>query len=61
MSENEKSCSNCRYSYMGREDFRPCQKCSNLDYNSPSYTHEMFMEDWELGYCRFWAPNTQKG
>ena len=61
MSESEKNCSNCLHSYMECERFHLRQKCRSLEYNSPNYTHDMLMEDWGQGYCRFWAPNTQKG
>lgn len=61
MRENEKNCDTCAHSYMDRENFRLRQKCRSSEYNSPTYTHEMFMEDWCQGYCRFWAPKTRKG
>lgn len=61
MSETEKSCNNCLYSYMECEHFHLRQKCRSQEYNSPNYTHDMLMEDWGRGHCRFWAPNIQKG
>lgn len=61
MRENEKSCDNCAHSYIERENFKLRQKCRSSEYNASAYTHEMFMEDWGLGYCRFWAPKTRKG
>lgn len=65
MREDEKHCDTCRYSYLepdhtkGRGHLR--QNCSSLAYNSSEYTHDMLMEDWGRGYCRFWAPKTRKG
>jgi len=47
LKKPEKCCDTCLYSYV--------------EYNSPNYTHDMFMEDWDRGYCRFWAPQTKKG
>ena len=61
MSEEEKACSNCLHSYMECEHFHLRQKCRSPEYNSLSYTHDMLMEDWGQGYCRFWAPkNTEE-
>ena len=53
---NEKKCSNCRFSYAA-QDFSgraKGQNCSSQKYNSPDYTNEMLMEDWNKGHCRFW-------
>ncbi len=46
---------------MECEHFHLRQKCRSVEYNSPNYTHDMLMEDWGQGYCRFWAPKTKKG
>lgn len=59
MRETEKSCNTCKHSYMEREDFNLRQKCRSPEYNSPDYTFDMFMEDRERGYCRFWSPETR--
>lgn len=59
MRESEKSCNTCAHSYMEREDFKLRQKCRSPEYNSPDYTFDMFMEDQERGYCRFWSPETR--
>ena len=59
MRENEKSCDACSHSYMERENFKLRQKCRSSEYNASTYTHEMFMEDRGLGYCRFWTPKTR--
>lgn len=56
LRENEKSCNTCAHSYMDHEGFRLRQKCRSPEYNAPEYTHDMFMEDWSQGYCRFWTP-----
>ncbi len=61
MRDSEKSCSTCQHAYMECEHFQLRQKCRSMEYNSPNYTHDMLMEDWGRGYCRFWAPNTKKG
>ena len=61
MRETEKGCNTCLHSYMECEHLHLWQKCRSPEYNSPNYTQEMLMEDWGQGYCRFWAPNTQKG
>lgn len=37
------------------------QHCRNAVYNSPAYTHEMLLEDWDKGFCRLWTPITEKG
>ena len=31
----------------------------NAVYNSPAYTHEMLLEDWDKGFCRLWTPITE--
>ena len=59
MSEN-RHCDTCLHSYMEREHFRLRQKCSSPEYNSPNYTHDMRMEDWGRGCCRFWAPKHER-
>lgn len=59
MRETEKSCDTCKHSYMEDEDFKLWQKCGSPEYNSPDYTFDMFMEDRERGYCRFWSPETR--
>ncbi len=61
MRDPEKSCSTCQHAYMECEHFRLRQKCRSAEYNSPNYTHDMLMEDWGRGYCRFWVPNTKEG
>ena len=51
MSEIEKHCGNCAFScYPGGETR---EHCSSPDYNATTYTHEMLMEDWGQGHCRF--------
>ena len=35
------------------------QHCRNPIYNSEAYTHEMLLEDWDKGYCRYWNPKKQ--
>lgn len=59
MPDTEKRCSTCASSYYPTDGKR--EHCSNPNYLSPNYTHDMRMEDWSLGYCRFWAPKRQKG
>ena len=44
----------------GKETVR-LQHCRNAVYNSPVYTHEMLLEDWDKGFCRLWTPITEKG
>lgn len=61
MKESAKHCNTCLHFYMECEHFHIRQKCRNPKYNSPNYTHEMLMEDWGQGHCRFWTPNIQKG
>ncbi len=56
MRENEKTCAACAYSYTERTGFRLRQKCRSPEYNSQGYTGDMFMEDRERGFCRFWSP-----
>ena len=60
MSESEKNCGNCLHSDMECENFHLRQKCRSPEYNSLNYTHDMLVEDWGQGYCRFWTPKTQK-
>jgi len=66
LSDVKKHCDTCEYSYMSTEKneytehgIMPVQRCSSADYNSPSYTNQMLMEDWGQGHCRFWAPKIQ--
>ena len=47
--------------YMECEHFHLRQKCRSPEHNSPNYTHDMLMEDWGQGFCRFWTPQIQKG
>lgn len=60
MLSMKKHCNTCRHSYMVVEPnaYLPegvqMQHCRSPQYNSPDYTQEMRMEDWPLGYCRFW-------
>ena len=61
LKESAKHCNTCLHSYMECEHFHIRQKCRSPKYNSPNYTHEMLMEDWGRGHCRFWTPNIQKG
>lgn len=60
-----KHCNTCLYSYYTEErtgiGTAMRQRCRNPAYNAPSYTHDMLMEDWDLGHCRFWVSQTQKG
>lgn len=61
----EKHCDTCAHSYIAqakKPDFPEgkAQCCSSPAYNSPDYTHEMFMEDTAKGHCRFWTPKQGK-
>ena len=62
----KKSCDTCRYSYYEKDTSRhPTigilrQHCSSEEYNSPSYTEEMLIEDMKNGCCRFWAADDEK-
>ena len=60
MDKDEKSCDTCLHSYMECEHFHLRQKCRSPEDNSLNYTHDMLVEDWGQGYCRFWTPKTQK-
>ena len=60
MDKDEKSCDTCLHSYMECEHFHLRQKCRSPEYNSLNYTHDMLVEDWGQGYCRFWTPKTEK-
>lgn len=66
MSETEKHCDTCEYSYYETigEAFVPggvkIQHCGSAEYNSPEYTAEMLLKDWGRGYCRFWAPKIER-
>ncbi len=66
MSDIQKHCDTCRYSYVGQEKnayaehgFILVQRCSNEKYNNSGYTNKMLLEDWGRGHCRFWAPKIQ--
>ncbi len=59
MNEAEKHCGTCAFSYYPEGEAR--EHCSNPNYNSSTYTHDMLMEDWGQGHCRFWTPKTMKG
>lgn len=68
MTEIRKHCDTCRFSFMQKNRNTvaesgsvEAQHCSNEIYNSPAYTHEMLMEDWDRGYCRLWEPRISKG
>lgn len=62
MEKTKKHCNTCRHSYMVVEpnayipEGVPMQYCASPLYNSSDYTHEMRMEDWDKGFCRFWEP-----
>ena len=58
MRKEDKHCDTCLYACRDRDD--PRQKCSSWAYNASTYTHDMLMEDWGRGYCRFWTPNIKK-
>jgi len=57
-----KHCNTCAYSFQAkdRESLfsirKTRQHCKNPEYNSLEYTREMFAEDREHDYCRFWTP-----
>ena len=58
-----KNCDTCRHSFDQIEETSGGaavrrQHCDSPDYNAPSYTEEMMLEDWDRGYCRFWEPRT---
>lgn len=56
-----KHCNTCSHVYYAIESGSVVrQRCASPDYNSPNYTHEMFMEDRDRDHCRFWSPK-QKG
>lgn len=59
MNETEKTCDTCAHAYYDPAEAET-QNCSNPNYNSQSYTHDMLMEDWSHGHCRFWAPKIQE-
>lgn len=65
MSDVQKHCNTCRYSYAGQEKsaytecgHAPVQRCSNEEYNDSGYTIKKLLEDWGQRHCRFWAPKT---
>lgn len=64
--DQKKHCSSCAYSYRQMEQSVrhfggvKTQHCASADYNSDDYTHEMMMEDWNKGYCRFWTPKEER-
>ena len=66
MSESEKCCGNCQYSYSKQDTTRhPTiglvrQHCRNERYNSEKYTEEMYLEDRARGCCRYWTPIDRK-
>ena len=68
MNNIERHCDTCNDSYYeternpsgGKKTVR-LQHCRNAVYNSPAYTHEMLLEDWDKGFCRLWTPITEKG
>ena len=66
LSEVEKSCGNCFYSYSKQDTTQhPSigllrQRCKNEQYTSPEYTEKMHLEDRARGYCRFWTPIKRK-
>ena len=57
MNNIERHCDTCNDSYYeternpsgGKETVR-LQHCRNAVYNSPVYTHEMLLEDWDKGF-----------
>ena len=59
MKEEEKTCDTCAHAYYDPAG-AGTQNCSSPNYNSQSYTHDMLMEDWSQGRCRFWAPQIQE-
>ena len=59
LSDLEKCCRSCAFSRYLQGETR--ERCGSPDYNAPTYTHDMLMEDWGQGYCRFWTPKTQEG
>ena len=68
MSNIERHCDTCNDSYYeternpsGGKKTARLQHCRNAVYNSPAYTHEMLLEDWDKGFCRLWNPITEKG
>jgi hypothetical protein len=58
-----KHCNNCNHSYYAADtdEAAKTQHCSSPEYNSPEYTEEMLMADWDKGYCRFWSLRITKG
>ena len=68
MNNIERHCDTCNDSYYeternpsGGKKMVRLQHCRNAVYNSPAYTHEMLLEDWDKGFCRLWTPITEKG
>lgn len=66
MREQKKSCKTCEDSFYLKEEISEGritlrQHCANPDYCSASYTMKQLLEDWTLGYCRFWRPKAEKG
>ncbi|MGE9971884.1 MULTISPECIES: hypothetical protein [Clostridia] len=68
MKEQKKHCNTCASSYYqeekdlnGGKGLVRMQHCSNPHYNSPNYTNQMLLEDWNKGYCRLWEPKPEKG
>ena len=66
MAENKKHCNTCAHSYyetVGANyvpDGVKIQHCGSGSYNSRKYTADMLLQDWGRGYCRFWAPKTER-
>lgn len=62
----QKHCDTCMYSDrpMRKNAYATnsakAQHCTSAGYNSENYTHEMMMEDWGKGYCRFWTPKKER-
>lgn len=56
----KRHCDKCKYSYKEMEHGILTQFCNNSDYNSCDYTHEMLMEDWGKGHCRFWEAKEEE-
>ena len=68
MNHIERHCDTCNDSFYeternpsGGKKIVRLQHCRNAVYNSPVYTHQMLLEDWDKGFCRLWTPITEKG
>ena len=61
-----RSCSTCKYAYYRKDTSRhPMigilrQHCASEDYNSLTYTEEMYLADIKKGCCRFWTPDEEE-